>query len=98
VQRKVCSVTGLDSRGLPASVLVEAASLFEAAAAGLEELHKKGCLLTEVQILVHEPGKRYTVHPRQLETWLRAYSREDNVGIHALKTRVRGILNHHPLK
>ena len=70
MERKVCTVTGLDSRGLPYSVLVEAGSLFEAAAAGLEQLQKQGCLITEVQILVHEPGKRYTVHPRQLENWL----------------------------
>jgi hypothetical protein len=98
VERKVCTVTGLDSRGLPYSVLVEAGSLFEAAAAGLEQLHKQGCLITEVQILVHEPGKRYTVHPRQLENWLRTYSLENNIGIHALKTRVRGILNHNPTK
>ena len=99
MERKVCTVTGLDHRGLPASVLVEAGSLFEAAAAGLEELHKKGCLVTEVQILVHEPGKRYTVHPRQLESWLRTYSREDHVGLHTLKSRVRGILKQHsPIK
>jgi hypothetical protein len=38
------------------------------------------------------------MHPRQLENWLRTYSREENVGIHALKTRVRGILNHNPTK
>ena len=34
---------------------------------GAITLHKQDCLITEVQILVHEPGKRYTVHPRQLE-------------------------------
>jgi hypothetical protein len=98
VQRKVCTVTGLDTRGRPASVLVEAGSLFEAAAAGLEELHKQGGLLTEVQIRVHEPGKRYTVRPRQLESWLRTYSREDPVGLHVLKSRVRGLLQHSPTK
>jgi hypothetical protein len=98
VERKVCTVTGLDTRGLPASVLVEAGSLFEAAAVGLEELHKKGCLLSEVQILVHEPGKRYTVCPRQLENWLRTYSREDPVSLHALKNRVRGLLQHSPTR
>ena len=98
VEHKVCRVTGLDSRGIPAFVLVEAGSLFEAAAAGFDELHKKGCLPTEVQILVYEPGKRYTVRPCRLERWLRTYNREDPVGLHALKTRVRGFLQHSPIR
>ena len=98
MERKVCTVTGLDSRGLPASVLVEAGSLFEAAAAGLEELNKRGCLLTEVQILVHEPGKRYTVRPRQLESWVRTYRQEEPVGLHALKTRIRSLFKHSSAK
>lgn len=74
------------------SVLVEAGPLFEAAAAGLEQLAKKGALVTQVQITVHEPWKRYRVHPRQLESWLRTYNAEDNVSLRALKSRVRGIL------
>jgi len=64
VGRKVCTVTGLDSRGLPSSVQLEAGSLFEAAAAGLEQLHKNGCLITQLQITVHEPGKRLQSSPR----------------------------------
>jgi hypothetical protein len=98
VERKVCTVTGLDSRGLPYFTLVEAGSLFEAAAAGLEQLHKNGCLITQLQITIHEPGKRYHVHPRQMESWLRSYSDEDNVGLRALKARVRDLLNHTPRK
>jgi hypothetical protein len=98
VERRICTVTGVDSRGLPCSVLVEAAPLFEAAAADIEELHKQRCPITHVQVLVHEPGKRYTVHPQQLGRWLQTYHREDNVDIQALKTRVRGILNHSPAK
>ena len=91
-------MTGTDSRGLPCSVHVEADSLFEAAAAGLEQLHATGGLIGTVQITVHEPGKRYTVHPRQLERWVRTYNRGEGVGVHALKNRVRSILNHAPIR
>jgi hypothetical protein len=68
----------------------------EATAAGLEQLHKNGCLITQVQITIHEPGKRYTVHPDQLGSWLRTYDQDDNVGLRALKARVREILSHNP--
>lgn len=90
--RRVCTITGLDSRGLPHSVQVEAGSLFEAAAAGLEQLHKIGGLISQVQITVHEPGKQYKVHPDQLGSWLRSHNSGDPVGIHALKSRLRDIL------
>ena len=89
-------MTGLDSRGLPISVIVEASSLFEAAAAAIEELHKQKCPAGELQIVVHEPGRRFTVRPRQLEKWLRSYSLEDSVGLRALKTRVGELLKHSP--
>ena len=49
---KVCTVMALDARGLPCSVQLEAGSLFEAAAAGLEQLHNSGCLITQLQITV----------------------------------------------
>src|SRR5579875_1469984 len=85
VGRKVCTVKGLDSRGLPVSVHVEAESLFEAAAAGLEEIHNGGGLITEVHVTIHAPVQQFKVHPRQLEKWLLSYGREDNVGTRALK-------------
>ena len=95
---KVCTVTGLDARGLPCSVQLEAGSLFEAAAAGLEQLHKNGCLITQLQITVHEPVKKYKVHPEQLANWLRDYKAEDTVGIRALKGRVRELMKRNPLR
>jgi len=99
VAHKVCTVTGLDSRGLPHSVQVEAGSLFEAAAAaGVEQLHKIGCLISQVQITVHEPGRQYKVHPDQLGRWLRSHNSGDAIGIHALKSRLRDILKENPLK
>ena len=94
--RKLCTVTGLDSRGLPHAVHVEAGSLFEAAAAGIEALHQQKCLVSAVQVTVQEPGQQYQVHPRQLARWLRSHNREDNVGVHALKRRVRDILKNTP--
>ena len=83
---------------MPASVQVEAGSLFEAAATGLEQLYQKGGLITQLHITVHEPVKRYKVQPRQLERWLRSYDRGDSVGIRALKSRVRALLNNAPLR
>lgn len=94
--RKVCRVTGLDFRGLPLAVLVEADSLFEAAAAGIEQVHKQKGLLSEVQIEIQEPGRSHRVHPRQLEAWLRTHETGDSVGVRALKSRVRDILNNNP--
>jgi hypothetical protein len=98
VAGKVCTVTGLDARGLPCSVQLEAGSLLEAAAAGLEQLHKNGCLITQLQITVHEPVKKYKVHPEQLANWLRSYNSEDTVGMRALKGRVRDIMKSNPVK
>jgi hypothetical protein len=83
---------------LPWSVYVEADSLFEAAAAGLEQLHNNGGLITQVLVTVLEPGKRYKVHPQQLEKWLRSYQRADSVGVRALKARIRGMLQRNPTK
>ena len=95
---KICTVTGLDTRGLPCSVHLEAGSLFEAAAAGLEQLHKNGCLITQLQITVHEPAQKYKVHPEQLAGWLRDYKSRDTVEIRALKSRVRDIMKRNPLR
>jgi hypothetical protein len=96
VPGKVCTVTGLDARGLPCTVQLE--GLFEAATAGLEPLQKNGCLITQLQITVHEPVKRYKVNPEQLVNWLRSYNSEDTVGMRALKGRVREIMKSNPLK
>ncbi len=78
---------------MPASVQIEAGSLFEAAAAGLEELCKRGGLITQLQITVHQPVRQFKVQPRQLEKWLRSYEAGDSVGVRALKSRVRNLLN-----
>ena len=75
---------------------VEAGSLFEAAAAGIEALHQQHCLVSAVQVTVQEPGQQYQVHPRQLERWLRSHDAADKVGAHALKRRVRDILRNTP--
>lgn len=86
-------MTGLDARGMPASVQIEAGSLFEAAAAGLEQLHQRGGLVSQLQVTVYEPVSQYKVQPRQLQRWLRSYEAGDSVGVRALKARVRSLLN-----
>ncbi len=91
--RKVCLVQGQDHRGLPLIVCVQAATLFEAAAAGLEQLHQLGGTLSEVEITVHEPGTRSKVRPEQLAKWLSQRDSNDNIGVQALKRRVRELLS-----
>ena len=93
VPRKVCLVQGQDHRGLPLVVLVQAATLFEAAASGLEQLHQLGGKLSEVEITVHEAGSRSKVRPEQLSKWLNHRDSCDNIGVQALKSRVRDLLN-----
>ena len=87
----MCSVRGQDHRGLPLVVLVEAQTLFEATALGIEQLHKAGGRISEVEITVHEPGAQQKVRPDQLCKWLNQNDSE-SIGIHALKHRVRELL------
>ena len=72
---------------------MQAATLFEAAASGLEQLHQSGGKLGEVGITVHEPGARSKVRPEQLAKWLSQRDSNDNIGVQALKSRVRELLN-----
>ena len=74
-------------------MLVEAGTLFEAAAAGLEQMDKVGGRLGEVEIIVHEPASRKKVRPEQLAKWLSQRDSADNIGIQALKSRVKELLS-----
>jgi hypothetical protein len=61
----------MDARGLPRTVLVEARSLFEAAAEGFEKLHREGgCRFDPLEVTVHEPRGTFQVQPGQLLPWL----------------------------
>jgi|SRR5579875_38580 len=91
---KVCTVTGVDPRGLPATVVVQACSLFEAAAAGFEQLHRihGSCDYETLQVTVHEPGRHFHVFPSQLVTWLGRRSNAETIGVTALKKRVQELI------
>ena len=93
VATKVCTVKGLDPRGLPKTVTVEARSLLEAAAAGFEQLHRdRGCQYAALEITVHEPGRTYQVGPGRLVAWLGRRQPGETVGVTALKRRVQDLL------
>ena len=72
---------------------MQAATLFEAAAFGLEQLHQLGGALNEVEITIHEPSTRSKVRPEQLAKWLSQRDSNDNIGVQALKRRVRELLS-----
>ena len=60
---------GIDHRGLPKTVLVEARSLFEAAAEGLEKLHRDGgCRFDQLEVTVREPRGTFAVRPGPART------------------------------
>lgn len=67
--------------------------MFEAAALGLERLHQEGGQLSAVEIIVHQPGTRFTIAPQQLSKWLGTKSEAENVGLMALKRRVRELID-----
>lgn len=89
--RKVCTVRGRDNEGHPISVLVEAHSLFEATARGLEVIHIKGGQIGEVEVTLHEPRKTFKVRPEDLDNWI-ANGDARNVGLRSLKSRICRIL------
>jgi hypothetical protein len=91
--KKVCSVRGIDHRGLPKIVLVEAGTLFEAAAAGLEQLYQQeGCLSPVLEVTVHEAAGKHRVRIKQLAAWLGKHDSEQTIGVTALKRRVGELL------
>jgi predicted Rdx family selenoprotein len=98
VGEKVCQVRGQDHRGYPKVVLVEAHTLFEAAARGLEEICRQGGQVGELEITIQEPGSQFKVRPQEIAKWLRSYEPRQNVGIKALKQRVRELLQNSRIK
>jgi hypothetical protein len=93
VATKVCTVKGVDPRGLPKTATVEAHSLFEAAAQGFEKLHQNGgCRFDSVEITVHEPRATFQVRAGQLVNWLGRHGEGESIGVTALKRRVQELL------
>jgi len=86
-------VKGVDTRGLPKAVVVEAHSLFEAAAQGFEKLHQNGgCRFDSLEVTVHEPGATFQVRAGQLVGWLGRRGDGETIGMTALKRRVQELL------
>ena len=83
----------VDPRGVPKTVLVEAHSLFEAAAHGFEKLyHDGGCRCDALHVTVHEPGATFEVRAGQLGRVAWPPRERETIGVTALKRRVQELL------
>ena len=91
--RKVCTVRA-EHRGSSRTVTVTAASLYEAAALGYEQLCREGFPGKVLEVTVWEPRGRYAVRPGQLVSWLRQHVPDENLA--ALKRRVQELLQRAP--
>ncbi len=74
-------------------MIVEARTLHESAARGMELLCNSGGVISSVDVIVHEPGKRFKVEPHQITQWLRTRAESDTIGIAALKRRVLALID-----
>jgi hypothetical protein len=59
--KRICLVRGVDHRGLPKWVIVEAASLHEAAARATDEIRRDGGDPSDLEVTMHEPKSAWTV-------------------------------------
>jgi hypothetical protein len=91
--KRVCTVTGTDGRGLPVTVTVEACTVLEAAARGLEEIRIAGGAPSDLQIVEHLPGKEWKVATDRLLKWVRSSQREDNLGLQVIKKNLCDFLH-----
>ena len=92
--KRVCTVEGTDGRGLPITVTVEACTVYEAAARGLEEIRIGGGSASDLRVVEHLPGKEWTVTPDRLLKWVSSSSRDgDNIGLQVIKKNLREFLN-----
>jgi hypothetical protein len=83
--KRICTVKGTDGRGLPVTVTVEASTVLEAAARGLEEIRIAGGAPSDLQIVEHLPGKEWKVTTDRLLKWVRSSQRDDNLGLQVIK-------------
>ena len=66
---------------MPLSVIVEASSLKEAAARGIEEIRKAGGKPSLLTVTMHEPKSQWKVSVEQLAKYVDAFADGDNVGL-----------------
>jgi hypothetical protein len=86
--KRVCTVRGQDGRGLPITVTVEAFSVLEAAARGLDTIRIAGGSPSDLQILEHLPGKEWKVTTDRLLKWVSSSQRGDNLGLQVIKKNI----------
>jgi hypothetical protein len=89
---RVCTVKGQDDRGHPLSVHVEAGSMLEAAARGMDALSRSGGRPSELEITMHVPGKTWKINPERLMKWVSRRDTKDNIGLQVVKKQVQDFL------
>lgn len=90
--KRVCTVRGQDGRGLPVTVTVEACTVLEAAARGLEEIRIAGGAPSDLQVVEHLPGKQWSITIGQLLKWVSSRQIGDNLGLQAIKKNLEEFL------
>jgi hypothetical protein len=88
--KRVCTVKGTDGRGLPVTVTVEACSVLEAAARGLEAIRIAGGSPSDLDVVEHLPGKEWKIttdHDRLLK-WVSSRQLGDNLGLQVIKKNI----------
>jgi hypothetical protein len=89
---RVCTVKGEDHRGYPLSVHVEAGSVLEAAARGMDEIKRAGGRPSALEITLHVPGQTWKIAPDKLMKWVCKSDSKDTIGLQAVKSQVREFL------
>jgi hypothetical protein len=94
---RCCTVSFSDSEGIRHSVVVTAATLFEAVALGVRAFREQGLLAechvgtaTEISVEVRQPSVRHTISLARLERWIEAAGRSPKERL--AKERVREML------
>ena len=93
-----CTVSFVDGEGIGHSVVVTAATLYEAVALGVHAFREQGLLVnchvgiaTEINVEVRPPAVRHTISLGRLERWLEAPGRGPKGQLE--KERVRALLS-----
>jgi hypothetical protein len=89
---RVCSVKGEEHRGYPMTVHVEAGSVLEAAARGMEEIRNAGGRPSELEITQHVPKQAWKVSTGQILKWASTRGANDNIGLQAIKRQLQDFL------
>ena len=90
---RVCTVRGFDDRGNQLTFHVEAGSVLEAAARGMEEIRRSGGRPSELEITQHVPKQAWKVSPSQLLKWVSQRSGDDNIGLQVIKSHLQQFLD-----